>query len=93
MEIFRPNTEFHKYGRKNSISTFVRILITSALISEPILDFPENAKMDGSNAEKRMVRTGKNSIRFQHYNMHMGLGTAQDNAQAPTRTRITSVLV
>jgi hypothetical protein len=26
-------------------------------------------------------------------NLHMGLGTAQDNAQAPTRTRITSVLV
>jgi hypothetical protein len=35
-------------------------------VSEPIPDFFENTKMDGSNVEKRTVRTGKNSIHFQH---------------------------
>jgi hypothetical protein len=66
-EKFRPNTEFRKYGRKNSVSTSVRIPTTSAPNSEPIPDFSENAKTDGSNVEKRMVRTEKNSVRFQRY--------------------------
>jgi hypothetical protein len=50
-EKFRSNTEFRKYGRKNSVSTSVRIPTTSALNSEPIPDFSENTKTDGSDRE------------------------------------------
>jgi hypothetical protein len=66
-EKIRLNTEFRKYGWKNSVSTSVRISTTSAPNSEPIPDFSENAKMDEWNVEKRTVRTGKNSVCFQRY--------------------------
>lgn len=62
MKIFRSKPEFHYAS--------VCILTTSASNSEPILDFSENAKTDGSNVEKQTVRTGKNFVHFQRYIQH-----------------------
>jgi len=48
---FQLNTEFQKYGRKDTFPVLVLIPDTSVPRSVPFPDFPENMETGGSNVE------------------------------------------